>query len=357
MPSPRSSPSCRKPLQRTLFVTTSYPAYPGDPSGHFIQTEARFRARAGDSVVVLAPRPALEPITEHRSDDGSLGIRVLWLEGGDAFGWPGALTRLRQRPARIASAFRFALAARRALREEGPFDRTFAHFVVPSGWPLCVRTGGALEVVAHGSDIALFERLPRLLRRKIAADLLEAGARFRFVSRDLESRFVRASLASVLDRSRVEPCAIDVSEAPTRAEARARLGIGGERVGVIVGRLVESKDPERAVRLATARLDRVIVIGDGPLAERVRRAHPAVSLSGKLARPDTLTWIAAADLLVSASREEGASTVVREARALGTPVLAVAAGDIAERARVDPGITVVSSDEGVRQKLIHGSAA
>jgi glycosyltransferase involved in cell wall biosynthesis len=329
-------------LPRTLYVTTSYPAYPGDPSGHFIRTEARLRAREGGSVVVLAPRPARTRGGEQGSDDAGDGVRVVWLEGGDAFGWPGALVRLRERPARIGAAVRFALAARRAQGELGPFDHTVAHFVVPSGWPLSVRTGGALEVVAHGSDVALVERLPGPLRRKIASDLLGAGARFRFVSRDLERRFARATSASILDRSRVEPCAIDVSEAPTRADARARLGLGSERVGVVVGRLVPSKDPERAVRLATARADRVIVIGDGPLADRVRRACPAVTLSGKLTRPDTLTWIAAADLLVSTSREEGASTVVREARALGTPVLAVAAGDIAERARADPGITLIS---------------
>jgi teichuronic acid biosynthesis glycosyltransferase TuaC len=328
---------------RTLYVTTSYPAYPGDPSGHFVQTEARLGARAGASVVVLAPLPASAPFTEHRSDN-SAGVRVIWLPGGDAFGWPGALARLRECPARLGSVLGFGLAVRRVLRELGPFDRTVAHFIVPSAWPLCLHTGGELEAVGHGSDVALVERLPGPLRRKIAADLIGRGAAFRFVSRDLETRFARATFATVLQNSKIEPCAIDVSEAPTRSEARARLGLGNERVGVIVGRLVASKDPETAVRLASARSDRVIVIGDGPLADRVRRAHPGVTLSGKLARPDALTWIAAADLLVSASREEGASTVVREARALGTPVLAVAAGDIAERARLDPGISLVVPD-------------
>jgi glycosyltransferase involved in cell wall biosynthesis len=193
--------------------------------------------------------------------------------------------------------------------------------------------------------VALVEWLPRPLRRKITSDLLDAGACFRFVSQDLAIRFARATLPSILARSRVEACAIDVSHAPTRSQARARLGLGNERVGVVVGRLLPSKDPERAVRLALAHSDRVIVIGDGPLTDRIRRTSANVTLSGKLTRPDTLTWIAAADLLVSASREEGASSVVREARALGTRVLAVAAGDIAERARSDPGITLIRESE------------
>ena len=57
--------------------------------------------------------------------------------------------------------------------------------------------------------------------------------------------------------------------------------------------------------------------------------------------PETLAWIAAADLLVSASRDEGAPTVVREARLLGTPVLAARAGDVERWAAQDPGITLL----------------
>ena len=46
-------------------------------------------------------------------------------------------------------------------------------------------------------------------------------------------------------------------------------------------------------------------------------------------------WIRASDLVVSASREEGAPTVVREARALGTPVVTTAAGDLVKWAELD----------------------
>jgi teichuronic acid biosynthesis glycosyltransferase TuaC len=52
--------------------------------------------------------------------------------------------------------------------------------------------------------------------------------------------------------------------------------------------------------------------------------------------------MAAADVLVSASREEGAPTVVREARALGVPVVAVPCGDLATWAAADPGIALVN---------------
>jgi glycosyltransferase involved in cell wall biosynthesis len=46
-------------------------------------------------------------------------------------------------------------------------------------------------------------------------------------------------------------------------------------------------------------------------------------------------------VLLSASRHEGAPTVVREARALGTPVVACAAGSLAALAESDDGIWIV----------------
>ena len=51
--------------------------------------------------------------------------------------------------------------------------------------------------------------------------------------------------------------------------------------------------------------------------------------------------MAAADYLVSASQLEGASTVVREARALGVRVIATRSGDLGDWAQSDPGIEVV----------------
>ena len=63
--------------------------------------------------------------------------------------------------------------------------------------------------------------------------------------------------------------------------------------------------------------------------------------AGRVPRDVALAWIAAADVLLSASRDEGAPSVVREARTLGTRVVAVAAGDLREWSRFDPGLTVI----------------
>jgi glycosyltransferase involved in cell wall biosynthesis len=98
------------------------------------------------------------------------------------------------------------------------------------------------------------------------------------------------------------------------------------------------------VRLALSRApSRIVVLGDGPLAPALARLDPSVTALGQRLRPEALAWIAAADLVVSASRNEGAPTVIREARALGVPVLAVPAGDLRAWAATDPGIELIDA--------------
>jgi glycosyltransferase involved in cell wall biosynthesis len=336
-------------MDRVAIVTTSYPRSESDAAGHFVQTEARALAAAGQAVTVFAPGQGPTPGGDgtpgtgpRRGVESSLSVR--FLGGADAFGFPGALARLRERPARLVTAAEFVHRSRRALVAEGPFDRVIAHWLVPSAWPIAIATRSPLEVVVHGSDARLVERLPGALRLRLIESLLDRGATFRFVSEELRDRLARATTPRLIAAatSTVEPCAIDVSSAPSRADARRALSIAtSERVAVVVGRLVPSKNPAQAIALAGAHADRVVVVGEGPLAPSIRAAFPGATFTGQLDRPTALAWIAAADLLVSASRDEGAPTVIREARALGTRVLAFPAGDLRDWAARDPGIELV----------------
>lgn len=323
--------------QRVAFVTTSYPSGAGDPSGHFVEAEAEARALAGDDVTVIAPRT---PSAGLFPPAASSRLRIEWLPGGDAFGPPGALERLRHDGTRVLGALAFVRAARAALRRKGPFDAVVAHWLVPSAWPIATRDAARLEVVVHGSDVRVLEQLPIRMATHIVGSLWSNGARFRFVSRDLRRRLTSRTGIRELALSTVEPAAVDCRGAPSRVEARARLGVAEtERLAVIVSRLVADKRVPVAVRWARERAARVVVIGDGP--ERRALASAGVQLLGPLPRPETLAWIAAADCLVSASRAEGAPTVVREARQLGVPVVTAPCGDVREWAASDPGITVI----------------
>jgi glycosyltransferase involved in cell wall biosynthesis len=121
------------------------------------------------------------------------------------------------------------------------------------------------------------------------------------------------------------------------------LGIAPEApLAVIVARLIAGK----RVHVALEACERVthlrsIVVGEGPEREHLMRRFPRSTFVGHVERPLALAYLAAADVLVSASLDEGAPTVVREARALGTPVVCLAAGDLASWAEHDRGIHVV----------------
>jgi teichuronic acid biosynthesis glycosyltransferase TuaC len=323
-------------------VTTSYPEHPGDAQGHFVAAEVRRLAQTYD-VTVLAPGHDRAPLG---------GEHVISLGGGHAFGFPGALARLRQSPSRLSGAAQFVASAIRWLRRAPIPERLIAHFLLPCGVPIATRAmqtrAADLEVVVHGSDARLFAKLP-LGRGSIGKELVRAGARLRFVSGELQRLVLGALPVSERDiletRSRIEPCTIDVGGAVTREQARALVGIPpASRVAVIVARLVPGKRVDVALEACRRVTNlRTIVVGDGPERDSLARRFPAVSFVGHVPRPLALTYLSAADVLVSASLLEGAPTVVREARALGTEVVCLPAGDVARWAESDAGIHVVGS--------------
>src|SRR5688500_7138715 len=97
---------------RVAVVTSSYPAFPGDPSGHFVATEVERLVAAGHDVVVFAPAPARAPGR----------ARVVPLPHLGLLGWPGAVSRARARPWRALGALPFVAGAVRGLARTGPFD-------------------------------------------------------------------------------------------------------------------------------------------------------------------------------------------------------------------------------------------
>jgi teichuronic acid biosynthesis glycosyltransferase TuaC len=319
---------------RVALVTTSYPLVQGQAAGHFVASEAEALCRSGHRVLVIAPGPV--------SSTSGDNPRIHRLPTGTLFGAPGALARLRANPLRAAYAVSFVLAARRVLRAHGPFQRVIAHWLVPSAWPIALAAEAPLEAVAHGSDVRLLRALPRAAARCIITQLLGAGS-LRFSSEALRQELATICGLEALRDARVRPCAIDLAGSPDRSCARARLALPHDaRLIVINARLVPDKRVASALR-AVAALPRsyVVVVGDGPLLAPLRRQFPGVRFTGQLLRPEALCWTAAADVLVSASRHEGAPTAIREARALGVPVVASEAGDLADWAVDDAGLSVV----------------
>jgi glycosyltransferase involved in cell wall biosynthesis len=325
--------------ERIAVISTSYPRQPGDAAGHFVHSEVTRLLSAGHEVHVFAPGLAA-PARAAATD----GATVHWLADQGAFGWPGALARLKERPARSLGAFAFCVRARSALRRHAPFTRVQAHFLVPCAWPIALSAAPSaqLELIGHGSDVRLFCTLPSPVRTRIARAWLSRKARLRVTSNELADA-LRLAVPELSTALRVEASPIDVACAPSRSSARAALGIPESKaLALIVARLV----PEKRVALGLQALSLVsgvsaVVVGDGPELTSLQARFPNAHFTGYLPRTEALRWIAAADVLVSASAHEGAPSVVREARALGVPVVAVAAGDLADWATRDPGLLLV----------------
>ncbi|WP_437939993.1 glycosyltransferase [Sorangium sp. So ce341] len=353
---------------RAVVLTTSYPISDEDPSGHFVRSSAQALARGGAEVHVIA---AGGSVLDPPSRDGDLVVHRAG--GGALFAWPGAVARARESPLRLLSAGPFAAAALERLRRLGQVDLAVAHWIVPCAWPLLLALPRApLEVHAHGADVRLLLGTPRAARAAVMGALLRRDARFVFAARALRDALA-AALASEQARalasaSRVAPPAIDLPPVAERAAAlRSELvRRPGDRLAVVACRLIPTKRVELAIeaaRAAGAGL-RLAIVGDGPeraALERLARASAsraaessrgadgaAVRFTGTLPRSEALAWIGAADVLLHPSSHEAAPTVVREARALGVPVIACDAGDVVAWARDDDGILVA---EGTAESL------
>jgi glycosyltransferase involved in cell wall biosynthesis len=318
---------------RIVVITSSYPREPGDAGGHFVHAEVEALARAGHQLTLVAPGSRAVAVP---------GVDTRLFGADTAFGWPGIMARLRQRPLAAVSLLFGSARARALVQSAEPADRVIAHWIVPCAWPIALVADAPLEVVAHGSDVRLLLSLPGVVRRRVLSDLLERGARFRFVSHELRQALIAATSRELAAQSFVEPCAAPVGEVAERAIARAALGIAGDaRLAVIVARLVSGKRVGVALRAAALIPGlQTVVVGDGPERARLQRDFGTVRFVGQLPRPDALLWMRAADFVLSASRREGAPTVLREARALGVPVVTTPCGDVARWAAADPELHV-----------------
>jgi glycosyltransferase involved in cell wall biosynthesis len=295
---------------RIAVVTTSYPAYPGDPSGHFVEEEVVELRRAGHEVTVVRP------------------------SSGGAFGGPGAAARLRERPWRVVDAAAWCL---RAVRELQRLDaeRVVAHWSLPSGVLASLARASELELVSHGGDVRLLASLPPRVRDAVIRRLVERAQRWRFVSQRLLDQHV-AVLSSDLANAVTAIAVVAPSPLGTidvAHEVRARRDqLKGRKLYVCAARLVASKRIDRVIDyVATQRRETLpgaapllVVVGDGPqrahLEQLASRWMLDARFVGRVTRSEALAWIGAADEVVHASHAEGLSTVVREAEHLGVPV-------------------------------------
>ncbi|MBI2391978.1 MAG: glycosyltransferase [Deltaproteobacteria bacterium] len=306
----------RAGVAATLIVTSSWPRTRDEVAGTFVRADAIARLREGRVVVAAPDGPG--------DARGGYGLEVVDVPHAGLFGTPGAPARLLAAPHRIVGLLPFHAAVARLARAVRP-DRVVAHWLLPAGAIACA-LDGEIEAIAHGGDVRLLEAMPSALSRAFLSRLA-SRARIRAVSPGIAAR-LRAMAPDLPVVVSPMPVAEHALETARAHGARIRARLGGD-LHVVAARMVASKRIERAVPHIAARGGRLVLIGDGPERERLmreaRRAAVEVIATGAVAHEQALAWIAAADQVIAPlARGEGAPTVVREAEALGVPVVVLA---------------------------------
>jgi glycosyltransferase involved in cell wall biosynthesis len=331
-----------------VMVTSSYPRFPGDGVGSFIEPIAKGVAALGHDVHVVAPwHPA---VMRGTAEDGVCFhfYKYALTRSMNVFGYAQGLkadTDLRAAtwvaaPAALAAGW---LKAWRVASKRGA-TVMHAHWVVPGGLQAALAAGRLPLVVSlHGSDVYVAERHP----------LIGVGARAVFrragwvtaCSADLAARAV--ALGARREQTEMLPYGVDTSRfAPSRETRRAvrqRLGIGEAPLVFSAGRLVRKKGFEYLLAAARPLRDahpdlRVVIAGEGDLrAELDARASSTpglVTLLGNQSQDEIARLAAAADVIAvpsvhdEAGNVDGLPNFALEALASGTPVVATRVGGL-----------------------------
>lgn len=346
-----------KPVKHiVVMVTSSYPRFPGDGIGSFMEPIAKSVAARGHEVHLVAPwHPA---ITRSAVEDG---IRFHFYKYAPTeklavFGYAGGLredTAIRGAAWAIAPiAMMAGLRAAGRVAEAHRATVLHGHWVIPSGFVAAyARPRRPVVVSVHGSDVFVAERSG--IARRLARAAFTRAAWVTACSDDLRERSI--ALGAPADRIETVPYGVDAARFQPSLEARAavrrELGLGDSALIVSAGRLVSKKGFEYlidAAKLLTDIPDALVAIaGEGDLRPaleaRAQAGGNRVRLLGNRSQDDIARLCAAADAVVIPSIRDDAGNVdglpnfALEALASATPVVATRAGGLPQA--VDDGVT------------------
>ncbi len=340
---------CNRMRQTVVMVTTSYPRFPGDGVGSFMEPIAKGLAARGHEIHLVAPwHPA---ITRPKVDEGVIFhfFRYAPAASLNVFGYAEGLhadTKLRPSTwmvAPLALAAGWAKAWRVATKRRATVMH--GHWVIPGGVIAALASRRLPLVVSlHGSDVFVAERHPiaRYAARK-------AFARAGWITGPSDDLCRRAEAIGA-DSARLEtlPYGVDTDRFEPNPEIRNQirrdLDVGDSQLIVSAGRLVRKKGfdylIEAARRLAVDRPRISLVIaGGGDLhaelsALAVNAGRARITLIGTRSQTEVGRLLTAADVAVVPSvrddvgNVDGLPNFALEALASGTAVVATRAGGL-----------------------------
>jgi glycosyltransferase involved in cell wall biosynthesis len=329
------------------MVTSSYPRFPGDGIGSFMEPIAKGVAARGHEVHLVAPwHPAIRRPSEED------GVHFHFFKYAPApslnvFGYAGGLradTTLRG-AAWMAAPFALGAGWWAAAQVARRYHATVmhGHWVIPGG-ALAAFAQPSLPLVVslHGSDVFVAER--NWIARQAARTAFRRAGWITACSDDLRTRAV--AIGARADRIETIPYGVDAGrfrpDPNARQAVRHELGIGDVPLVFSAGRLVRKKGFEYLIDAARTLGDiaglTVVIAGDGDLRDelsaRAAAAGAAVRLIGNRSQDDVARLCAAADVIAVPSIRDDAGNVdglpnfAMEALASGTPVVASRAGGL-----------------------------
>ena len=330
-----------------VMVTSSFPRFPGDGVGTFMEPIAASVAARGHDVHIVAP---WHPLVRRAPVEQGVRFhfyRYAPVASLNVFGYASAMRAdVRLRGAAYAVTPLALLAGWRAARRvavRAGATVMHGHWVVPGGVTAATaRPSLPLVVSLHGSDVYVAESLAPA--RAAARAVFGRAGFVTACSADLAKRAI--ALGADEGRMEVVPYGVDAARFrpdPTqRAEIRARLGIPpGTRLAVAAGRLVSKKGFEYLVdALAEVPGLQLAVAGDGTLAGPLRQRSVERGVAGRIlwlgsqTQDEVARLLAAGDVAVVPSvrddsgNVDGLPNVVMEALASGTPLVTTPAGGI-----------------------------
>jgi phosphatidylinositol alpha 1,6-mannosyltransferase len=324
---------------RVVIVSESFPPDVNGVAHCALQT-ARHLAARGHQPLVVAPATAAGPAADAAAPCPVVRVPSLPLPGY-------AQVRVALPSRRVAA----ALTAHRA---------DIVHLASP--FVLGVRGMAAAErlgipaIAVYQTDLAGYARTyvgggeaaawRRLRGVHCAADRTLAPSTA--AQRDLEEHGVpRVRLwGRGVDTARFRPALRDDA-------LRRDLAPGGEVIVGYVGRLAPEKQVELLAGACRLPGVRVVVVGDGPSGDALRKALPGAVFLGRRTGDDLARVFASLDVFVHTGPFETFCQTVQEAMASGLPVVAPAAGgplDLVDHGRT--GLLVVPGDQGAVRRAV-----
>ena len=318
-------------MSRVLLVTNDFPPRRGGIQSYLVELVSRLAATGEHTLTVYAPQWKDADVF----DAQTAGYRVVRHPGTLMLPVPTVDTRMR-----------------RLIAEHG-IDTVWFGAAAPLGLLAHrARQAGASRVLAstHGHEVG-WSMLPaaRSVLRRIGED----SDVVTFVSRYTRGRFASA----FGPRARLEhlPPGVDTErfrpDPVSRAELRARYGLGQRPTVLCLSRLVPRKGQDMLIRALPAIRQRVdgaalVIAGGGPYLDTLRGlaerfgVSDHVTFTGAVPSADLPTYHAMADVFAMPCRTRGAGLDVEglgivflEASATGVPVIAGSSGGAPETVR------------------------